>query len=355
MVKIFSGDGGNTKFKGQAYDPRTHARVEVELPHKFLQISKGDYDRALSRAGADSEDFFVVNDVPYVIGEKAGRYGKFVRKDGVLRYVPQYYGVLAAITMTQAFGKSTKDIFYMGGFPPKDEDYQDDLLGAVVQDWHVVWKGKEITLNVVDGSTFDEPLGGWANVTLTQDGTGYSKNAQRRAINNGVALVIDVGGYTTDGIVIDPGGKVDYTSGRSETIGVLDAVEQFEKDFRSEHPTLLKGQKISDTMVHEAIRTGVFNLRGLGTHDCSELAKEVTAALVDKVVNFYESFGGAALYDTLILTGGGSALLETQLKKHIVHNNIVMADDDTATMHRANSRGGLKWCNLQFALGTYKV
>lgn len=54
-------------------------------------------------------------------------------------------------------------------------------------------------------NTFDEPVGGLMNVTLTEAGQHY----QHTDINEGRALVTDIGGFTTDWLVVNPGGEID--------------------------------------------------------------------------------------------------------------------------------------------------
>ena len=56
-------------------------------------------------------------------------------------------------------------------------------------------------------NTFDEPVGGLMNVLLTDDGQHYLHSDN----HNGHALVIDIGGFTTDWIEVNPGGEVDYS------------------------------------------------------------------------------------------------------------------------------------------------
>lgn len=345
--KLFFLDGGNSHLKSRS--PDAAGRNEEAIPHRFVRISESDYQRATVRGNPD-EDYFIINGIPYVVGEKARRYGRFDRKFGESRYNDTYYGVLSAMAMARMFQKTTRNIFFVGSHPPKDVDYADDLMASVVKDWHVIWKGQEIKLTVVNAATVDEPVAGWANLILRKDGRAYA----RSELKDSTSLVLDVGGFTSDGVAIDPGGAIDYNSARSETVGVLEAVEQFAKDFRTQNAKLVKGIELDTTKIHEALRYGVFDLRGLGKHDCQSLAHEVCRSLVDSVIDFYESFGGAASYDNIILTGGGSALLYDYLKDYIRHNSILLADD-RERLQFANVRGIEKWTNLQIAIGTYNL
>ena len=71
-------------------------------------------------------------------------------------------------------------------------------MESVVGDWHVEVNGKERHFRVSYANTFDEPVGGLMNVLLTEDGHHY----QHAGLNEGRALVIDIGGFTTDWLAV---------------------------------------------------------------------------------------------------------------------------------------------------------
>lgn len=341
-------DAGNANIKSRTL---TGAVREDCFPHALVQMTESDWKRVMSRSGVPDEDYFRVNGTPFAVGKKALRHGTFERQHGAARYTQEYYGVFLAVAMTRAFRKSKRNVFLMGSHAPGDVDYRDDLMAAAVHPWRVEWRGQEFTFDVVDANTFDEPLGGWANMILRKDGRGYA-NA---AINDGVTLVLDLGAYTLDGLVIDPGGEIDYSTARSTHIGVLRAVDQFKRDFRTENRLLTKDVSDFDELkVHDAFRTGQFDLRGLGKHDVQPLINELVSALVNDVMNFYDTYGGAANYDCILLTGGGSALLEERLRAAIRHNYVLTADRDVKNLHMANVRGGMKWWMMHDALGTWE-
>ena len=345
-ITPFMMDGGHNQIKTCA---PTGAVVEDAFPHLFATLDSGDYQRIISRADADTEDYFIVNGTAYVIGERAQRYNPYDRMEGEQRYQESYYGVLAAIAMTRAFRKSRRNIFFVGSHPPGDADYRDDLMAAVVRKWMVEWRDQRFEFEVVDANTLDEPLGGYHNAILRKDGMGY----QNRAIERRTTLVLDIGAFTTDGILIDPGGKIDYATAESVEIGVHSTVRQFMKDFRTANRRLLVGNDLDEQMAQEAMRTGAFDLRGLGQFDVQRQVQEFRNMLVAQVVKFIARYGGAARYDTLLLTGGGSALLETELRDRIRHNNIQPADKSIGSLHMANVRGLRKWFLMHQAMGTF--
>ncbi len=340
-------DGGNIRIKTATVS--TSALQEDSFPHLRSEVSAQEHARNSKRDGHEQESLFTVNGTHYVVGERAKRHSPIPRQHGAKRYTKEYYGVYAAIGMARLFRRSKKNIFLVGSHPCEDVDYTEDLMAAAVGNWTVKWRGETFVFQVVDATTLDEPLGGFHNAILRKDGKGYAD----KQIDKGITLTIDIGAFTTDGVVIDPGGDIDYSSASSAHIGILHAVEQFEKDFRTENRTLLKGVGLDESQTFEAIRTGTYNLRGLGQIDCMMLANELCAALIHDVTAFHDRYGGAAQYDTLLFTGGGSALLEKHIRERIRHNRIVFADKDMTTMQMANVRGLGKWYMMHDALGTF--
>ena len=89
------------------------------------------------------------------------------------------------------------------------------------------------------------------------------------------------------------------------------------------------------------IATGVFEGGGR-KYPCEQEVEEATSLMLNRIVDTYQRIAGGALgWDTIILTGGGSALLYQRLLPILNHENVVLADD-METIHLANVRGGLK-------------
>jgi len=59
------------------------------------------------------------------------------------------------------------------------------------------------------------------NVLLTEDGPHY----QHHELNGGRLLVIDIGGFTTDWIAVNPGGEVDNGLARSVQVGIQNVAQ----------------------------------------------------------------------------------------------------------------------------------
>lgn len=335
---------------GNAIIKVVNSSTEISFPHAIIEMSEQKWRAVTSRTGEPHEDYIRVNGIPYVVGSRAERHGIPERKTGASRYNELYYGVLMASALTRIYKKSMRDIFLFASHAPGDVDYRTDLMRAAVGKWEVESAGHYYTFEVFDTATFDEPLGGLMNVLLTKEGTAY-KNAD---MNKGVTLVIDIGGYTTDGLVIDPGGEVDYSTAQSSRVGILDAIQQFKDDFKSNNRLLLKDmKKWREDSVRDAFRTGRINLGGLGIHDCREEINQACLQIVNRIVDIYQGYGGSTQYDYVVLTGGGSALLEVRLRAVLNHHAIYLSEDKPADIHMANARGGMKFFRLHKSIGTW--
>jgi hypothetical protein len=162
--------------------------------------------------------------------------------------------------------------------------------------------------------------------------------------------VIDIGGFTTDWIAVNPGGEVDYGLARSVPMGIQNVVADFEESFRANNLQAVKDTPVlPPERVRRAIVTGVFDGAGR-RYPCEKEVKEATNMLLNRISDTYQRIAGGALsWDAIILTGGGSGLLHKRLLPILSHERVILADD-LESIHLANVRGGLKLWRLYEAL-----
>jgi hypothetical protein len=234
------------------------------------------------------------------------------------------------------------EISIFGSHPPGDSIYREDLMKSVIGEWVVELDRSEFRFRVNYANTFDEPVGGLMNVLLTEDGQHY----QHTELNGGRSLVIDIGGFTTDWIAVNPGGEVDYSLARSVPLGIQNVVADFEASFRANNLQAVKDTPVlPPERIRRAIVTGVFEGAGK-RYPCEKEAKEATNMMLSKIADTYQRIaGGAMSWDAIILTGGGSGLLHNRLLPILNHDRVILADD-LESIHLANVRGGLKLWRL---------
>jgi hypothetical protein len=335
-------DAGNAIIKAKT------ASREVDYPHALRQLTETEYKNVITRAGKVGApvDYVRVNGMPYVVGATAERHGVVARRTGAARYTADYYGVFVAATLARMYDNSC-EVAVFGSHPPSDVGYRGDLMQAALTSWEVEHQGRTVRFDVTYANTFDEPQGGLMNVILAQDGRHY----QRTDINGGRALVIDIGGHTTDWLAVNAGGEVDYSLQDSTPLGILSVVKDFERSFRANNADFTKqfANGLPPERVRDAIRTGSFTGAGQ-TIKCEGEVLEAANVLVNRIADTYQTTAnGGADFDSIILTGGGSALIAGLLLPVLKHSRVVMADEPTA-IHLANVRGGLKYWRLLEAL-----
>lgn len=330
-------DAGNSLIKAKT------AKTEQVFPHAIKELSESDYQNIQTRSGKSGApiDYIKVNGRSYAIGEQAERHGALTRRTGTARYTKDYYGVFVASMLARCFDKDGA-ISVFGSHPPGDINFRDDLMEAAAGLYEIESAGKELTFKVNYVNTFDEPAGGLFNVILAADGVHYAHSD----LNGGRSLVIDIGGFTTDWLAVNPGGEVDYSLNESTPIGVLAAIKDFEKSFRANNRDAVKDTPVlPPDRVRNAISTGIY-VGGGRRYPCQVEADEAVSMLVNRITDtFQNTAGGALLWDSIVLTGGGSALLYERLKPVLKHDRLLLADNPDS-LHLANVRGGLKLWKL---------
>lgn len=335
-------DAGNSVIKYKT------ANAEDAYPHAIHPLTETEYQQIVIRAARPHPplDYLRVNGRPYVVGERAERHGALTRLTGTARYTPDYYGVFVAATLYRVYGKSV-EVALFASHPSGDVAYREDLARAAWGEWTVEQGSTQCIFNVTYVNTFDEPIGGLMNVILKDDGKHYA----RSDINSGRALVIDIGGGTTDLQGVDKGGDLDYSLSTSIEIGIQQVERDFERSFKMNHKDELKGMRaMPNDQLRQAITSGVWHGGGRKI-DCRPEVIEATNTLLNRLSEAYMNVaGGPFRYDHIILTGGGSAMLYDYLLPVLNHASVVLADQP-ARMHLANVRGGRKLWRFYEAQG----
>ena len=194
-------DAGNSVIKAKI---ARRERGELAFPHALKPLTGAEYTSILSRSGkqASLQGYVRINGQPYAIYESAERHGVHSQRTGSSRYTREYYGIFAAMVLGRLYEKGM-EVSIFGSHLPGDSIYRDDPMKCVIGDWVVETGGHERRFRVSYANTFDEPVGGLMNVLLTEDGQHY----QHTELNGGRSLIIDVGGFTTEWIAVNPGGQ----------------------------------------------------------------------------------------------------------------------------------------------------
>jgi hypothetical protein len=185
-------DAGNSIIKAKI---ARRDRSEVSFPHALRQLTETKYQSILARSNSSRSlaDFMRINGQPYVVGERAERYGVLTQRSESALYTRDYYGVLTAEVLGRLYDRSW-EVSVFGSHPPRDVHFREDLMKAVIGEWRVELGENERLFRVTYANTFDEPVGGLMNVLLTEDGQHF----QHSDLTDGRSLVNEIGGYTTE-------------------------------------------------------------------------------------------------------------------------------------------------------------
>jgi hypothetical protein len=335
--KVLVLDAGNSIIKAKTEEK------EIDFPHALHLLTEIEYNNIMTRSGFSGPptDYMVINGKPFVFGESAERHGMLTIRSGAARYTRDYYGIIMATALARVFEQGG-EVSLFGSHAPGDVEYRKDLMLSAIGEWRVRRADREVVFRVTYANTFDEPVGGLMNVLLTTDGLHYQHND----IRHGRTLVIDIGGHTTDWLAVNPGGEVDYSLNESTPIGIQGVMKDFERSFRANHREVTKDvARLPPIRVREAIKTGVFSGGGR-SYPCEGEVNEATSVLLNGIRDTYQKVAGGALpWDTIVLTGGGSAMLYERLLPILNHERVILSDRSDEN-HLANVRGGLKLWKL---------
>jgi hypothetical protein len=331
---LMSLDAGNSQIKCFTGDNKK------TFMHALWQLTPSQV-AALDENAEEAQhpQIFKVNGTWYAIAEKAVKMGFGSALLGELRYTPDYYGVLAAVTAYLVFDRNVRNIYLHGSHTAKDIIYRDDLINAVAGDWEVQQAGQErrvFTFKKVRG--FEEPVGAFRHATLSDDGT----SLRNQSVLGRSVGILDIGGYT---FAVTTAEKyiVDYGSSRSEVVGILNVIDEFGTLVRNRYKKLLKGSnKLDPVRLRSALQTGIYDGRGLGDLPVREEREQAFSIIIPSISQFFEMYGGVSEFNAILLAGGGSVLMEKKLREVLKHPSIHLAEEDRGQMHLSTARGGYK-------------
>jgi hypothetical protein len=334
QIKTAVLDGGHNIIKC-----KTASGDEISFVHALQEISESEYNRVgeLNGAAGLPLDYIKINNRCFVVGENAESHGVVNHSSGPSRYSTDYLGVFALCALARLYSRSC-EVNLFCSHPTYHINFTDDLLRSVVGVWDIESGGRKLQITVPYANVYDEPAGGLYNVMLTEDGKGYANAGFKQAR----VLVIDIGGGTTNFLVMLETGEIDYGLAHTESSGISSVIKDFERDFRRRYPDETRAAGyLQPDRVRAAIRDGLFRGGGRAL-DCKDEARAARAQLVNRILKIYQStYGGGLNYDAILLTGGGSGLLYDAIAPHL-QNDYVYPADDLDSIHFANVRGGLK-------------
>ncbi len=337
-LPMFVIDGGNADVKWQC------GSVLDYFPHALAELTKSQWEAAISRYGkSDDFGFVSVDGRYYVVGSQAENFN-LTKRQRRSKYTRDYYGILFASAVARTFagdpGALDQGLRVMASHAPGDFALRSKLVDSVKGRWGFTSGGIDFRFVVTEVSTYDEQFGSYAEVAFVKNGEGY----EAPLYGNSVGL-IDVGGGTNGYLVVDEEGRVDQTASDSGTVGINDSLRAFKLEMESAFPDFFGQAQPNPRRLREALATGKY--RGGGTVlECAPQADTALTPLMNEIQSAYiEKLQGGVGLDLIILTGGGTAILEQRLRQTLNHRAIRTAAS-ADELRFANVRGAAKFLEV---------
>lgn len=170
---------------------------------------------------------------------------------------------------------------------------------------------------------------------VTDEKGNYRSNFDRSA----PIAVVDIGGRTTDSVVLLGGEKVDHSASGTGNVGISNVYDKISSDLRAEFNVA----RIRLVTIENAVRTGKIRFRG-AEHDIGEIVQNAVREVGPQIVREVQRcIGDAAEMSEVLLVGGGAPLMESVMREHFPHC-VVPKDPEYA-----NARGMLKFIQFNAA------
>lgn len=312
------------------------------FPHALLPLSAAQIINMGGDGMLDNHpSIFNVNGKYYAISEFAISKGSGVVRTGEYRYTADYYGVLAAIMAFLTQPDSHNNLFLYGGHAPKDKIYRQNLIDSVIESkvgaWTVKHRGQTKVFSFTGAKGYHEPVGVYRFATMSEDG----KSLRAGWLRSGFTAILDIGAFTTDCSVAEEG-RIDYDSTISHAYGFDRVIDEMWTLIKHNNPRL-KGFKPTPESLRAALRNPAKGLdaRGYNWIPCVDEAKQVIGSFMRELSIIFENYGGVGAFHHLLLGGGGSAQLHSNIKKELMPNGTYLADSDVNMLFACGVRGAL--------------
>jgi plasmid segregation protein ParM len=321
MNKEIGLDIGYSAVKG------VHGDGEITFPSLT-----GTGEEEIRMTGEATTFQILLDDKLYNVGDDAVEHSRFTnREESRYWYESIAYQVLLQAALSEMLHEGTHEAIVVTGLPVAFYEHDKDKLAQKIEQiHHINRKGSNVlTVNVSKCFVVPQPMGTLADVALDGDG-----KWQDGAIATGRIGVIDIGGKTTNLLHASELGAVDRET-ESVNLGGWNAVRAFAPKLEEYAPDA----GYTDHEIQKMIIDGHVKYGGREV-DLKLPLDEVLVPMAEQIVAKAKELwpGQGARLDTILLSGGGSALLADYIKAQIDHADIRVVPDGKF----ANARGYYK-------------
>lgn len=364
-------DGGRAFFKG------LFGRVSYTAPNAVYPVESSLAESILERDPAtpylvrvSCPELGPMNEY-YMFGEHALREGgsRVWRETGERRYFPDYIGAFFVASVFGHYDQKHVNVTVNAMHAPVDYGRRRQIASAFkvlpdnpVKPQALVGAGtrwfvssgagshlREMTINVVSVRLTDEVLGGMGHLV--------TDSSRKKDLDKSI-LVVDIGGGTTDVASIFAGelqrtGIATLVGPDGNSFGINDVVGTLRQSITANEGAFLGSLKLTDSMLQSAIASGeIYKPSNMKTLDVKQYVDSACFPLVRALEGAYARLNGDQ-YDLVLLTGGGSVVLEPVFKKVLEtgvgrdKNTIQLLGKNPAQAHLWNVMGLQKLWSLQ--------
>lgn len=298
----------------------------IKFPHAIAEITEAEYKSI--RLGKDYQrgEIIKVDGVHYAVGVSALDYRVMTRQRRA-KYSRDYSGVLFASVVARAFDvyptELPDEIRVFISHAPSDKEVNSVVKGAVLGKWDIESADNRFRFSVKDAKSFSEPVGSYFRQAFIRN-----RNKWETPLAGRMVGVLDIGGGTCSSLGVSRTAKeIEAYAGNGEQ-GVNTAIDRLKKLLDTAYPnTFDKAPPSWDRMVEAVRNGGTYTAYGRPMDISNEIDKALAPLVNEVMALWHGKMGSGRDLDTLILTGGGSAILWGVLNQSIDFGNIIAADD----------------------------
>lgn len=287
----------------------------------------------------NSLDMIKVDGVPYAFGEMAFTLG-FVKSKRAARYVAGYYDAQYWRMLVPFLADTAvvQRVFAAVSYPPEDSRYAEDVRQLVLGERKIeLLSGKTYIIYTEDVISYPELSGSMTNYLTTE----LNVDNRRIKMNEGTAIVIDIGGGTTDICKSKKKMQPELATALSRDIGAGSMENAFGQFLRNTYKDMFRSgiseELLRDAFMEKKIRTGKNKY-----DDLTSAINRITNAFFSQLDALVEQRGGWYAFDYIAFTGGGADLLREAILERYGKDHEVVFLGTQNKMEFSNVVGGHK-------------
>ena len=310
---------------------------QIKFPHAIAEITEAEYHSIKAGDSYQRGELIEVDGMYYAVGESASAY-RVLQRQRRAKYSRDYSGVLFASVVARMFDAMPNELpgelRVMMSHAPSDKEVSGVVKGAVLGKWNIVAGRNRFKFSVNDAYSFSEPVGSYFRQAFIRN-----RNKWETPLRGQTVGVLDIGGGTCSSLGVSKNAKeIEAYAGNGEQ-GINTAIDRLKKLLDKNYPDLFAKAPPSWERMVDAVRNGgTYTAYGRPYNITTEIEKALNPLLNEVMSLWHGRMGSGRDIDTLILTGGGAAILWDSLVTSVDFGNII-AGDELPYIEFANALG----------------